>query len=513
MLFSSRTQHQLSLWLLTFSVFAFALITLSVAFLCFQFPFELEVRESTVWLHILAREAGIDIYDGSKVAFINMVYGPIEAIAKGAIHFLLPFLESFQVIRFFVPLLPLSFVFAAWGWRPKLMDAILVACPFYLLLTVTDPMATVIGRPDPTAFFFINLLLYFTAPRIVESWRVRKKSWLIIVGALGAVVFHTSWRFFPIAAFYISGSLVSYTLPERDSFDKKGLLKALTWLAGVFVAISFALVLYEFGFNFGEYYRRFFGIFTDESGWGAFPAERFQLVPNQLLNAGQIFIAGATVATVLTLWVNREKKRELAFWAIAVGLIWLLHAYSYYKNGVGGGVRYYYPVLILIWTMGMHLFTAVEVRLPQWRVIFCLLAWVGLPWEQIGDLTDRLWSDSPRANHLLQGLRRLPRDQVWSDCYHLFKTGYGGDVIDTPDIASRVAKTGYFGPAFSKTVKEHFESLATRHPRYILTGFIDPAETLKLAESKGYQKLFDAPDHNLGNGFRFPATLFKRKEN
>ena len=60
----------------------------------FSFPLELEIREGTGWIHALAKRADVDIYDSSRVTFVNMNHGPMDSITKGWIAALFPSLAS-----------------------------------------------------------------------------------------------------------------------------------------------------------------------------------------------------------------------------------------------------------------------------------------------------------------------------------------------------------------------------------------------------------------------------------
>src|SRR5881296_209271 len=102
---------RLTILVLTPFLVALSLFSSAVVFF---YPLEIETRESTIWLHVLAMKEGINIYDHSRVAFINISHGPLDALFKFAVASLLPFLESWQVTRFAVFLLPYLFLAIAW---------------------------------------------------------------------------------------------------------------------------------------------------------------------------------------------------------------------------------------------------------------------------------------------------------------------------------------------------------------------------------------------------------------
>ena len=63
----------------------------------FLYPLEMETREGTVWLHVLAMKTGINLYDHSKVAFVNMNHGPLEPILKTLVAFLFSDLRGWSL--------------------------------------------------------------------------------------------------------------------------------------------------------------------------------------------------------------------------------------------------------------------------------------------------------------------------------------------------------------------------------------------------------------------------------
>src|SRR4051794_5811052 len=83
-------------------LWALALVTLAIglgnATLSFVYPLELELREGTSWLHVLATNSGVDIYDHAKVAFINMAHGPLNPIIYSHVARWFPFLSSGMVL-------------------------------------------------------------------------------------------------------------------------------------------------------------------------------------------------------------------------------------------------------------------------------------------------------------------------------------------------------------------------------------------------------------------------------
>src|SRR5437764_5301558 len=79
-------------------------IFLTIGFLAsgvaFFYPLEIETRESTVWLCVLASQQRINIYDHSRVAFVNINHRLFDPLCKFAVPTMFPFLLFWQVSRF-----------------------------------------------------------------------------------------------------------------------------------------------------------------------------------------------------------------------------------------------------------------------------------------------------------------------------------------------------------------------------------------------------------------------------
>src|SRR5688500_18027342 len=134
--------------------FIFLIFALSVSAIAFLYPLEIETRESTVWLHVLALKHGINIYEHSQVAFINQNHGPFDPLFKLSIAALFPFLDSWQITRVSVLLLPYAFLLIAWKWISKqsrsLLDAVYLGSIGYLFLIVSAKEFIFVGRSDAT---------------------------------------------------------------------------------------------------------------------------------------------------------------------------------------------------------------------------------------------------------------------------------------------------------------------------------------------------------------------------
>src|SRR5205809_5897854 len=78
----------------------FLIISFLASGVAFFYPLEIETRESTVWLCVLASQQGINIYDHSRVAFVNMNHGPFDPLFKFEVETVFLFFEYWKVTRF-----------------------------------------------------------------------------------------------------------------------------------------------------------------------------------------------------------------------------------------------------------------------------------------------------------------------------------------------------------------------------------------------------------------------------
>ena len=179
----------------------FLLISFAASGLAFFYPLEIETRESTVWLCVLALRQGINIYDHSRVAFVNMNHGPFDPIFKFAVSTLLPFLESWQVTRFAVFLLPFVFLFVT----PRLigksagqsrLHALCLAGMGYLFLLLSAKDVILVGRSDATVAVLFLLLVYASIS-FSAATKSRAAVHGLICGVIATSVMLTNWRAVP----------------------------------------------------------------------------------------------------------------------------------------------------------------------------------------------------------------------------------------------------------------------------------------------------------------------------
>jgi hypothetical protein len=183
------------------AIFFFAV---HMVWLAFSNPLEIEVRESSSWLHVLAKRAGVDIYDTTRVAFVNMNHGPLDPILKTWISRAVPALPGHMVTRTFVLLMPVFFFAAAFVITRRHLSAALLAAGALFLLFSNVSTTAYVGRSDATAVCGL-IVCGLLAHRLLDS---RHRNWSnrryiatqIALGAVSAAVLLTNWRYTPVLA-------------------------------------------------------------------------------------------------------------------------------------------------------------------------------------------------------------------------------------------------------------------------------------------------------------------------
>src|SRR5919197_6763064 len=212
----------LSRYTVTVLTTIFCLFSLSASAIVFFYPLEIETRESTVWLYVLALRQGINIYDHSRVAFVNMNHGPFDPLLKFWIASLFPFLESWQVARFAVFLLPYVFLLVAWkligrSSREKFVHALYLGSIGYLFLLLAAKDWLFIGRSDASAAVFLLLLVYGSisfSPKTELTTALHG----FILGAIAISGMLTNWRTAPSVAAVVVFTLWVYRNVNRASW-------------------------------------------------------------------------------------------------------------------------------------------------------------------------------------------------------------------------------------------------------------------------------------------------------
>jgi hypothetical protein len=469
-------------------IFAFAL---RLAWLAFTIPLELEMREGSVWIHVLAKRAGIDLYDTARVAFVNMNHGPMDPILKTWISRCVPALPGYMVIRTFVLLTPIFLFVAAYKIsRGDVAVALLAAGTLFLFFCQLSVLMLV-GRSDPTAVCLLVICGTLAHQLIVtpqKSWSQRSYVLKQLgLGAASSAVFLTSSRYLPVAAALQLVVLVAqltepdghrqpttHSLPARLGAAARNLLSSTGLYVGGFLIVWGPMLLLEFHGDLQSYYRHFFGFFSVKSGWGTFPGPSFRLVPSEL-----VVTRRETVLVFLALiWIGlyrlRGKPARLIAWLVMLSATWISVAYGYFKNTGGGGLHYFVEFFAFAWIFILHAFCGRDRGGALTQLLLLAIVALALPWKGLVAQQETLRDLRTRGRTFRRQVAAVTKGQrVFGEETHLFKAAYDNEVIDTGDAAAVIAGSGYFGPAFGRTYQSYTQGLLANPPKFVMVGLLD----------------------------------------
>jgi hypothetical protein len=484
------------------SMFAFSVWLVWTAFMA---PLELEIREGTEWIYVLAKRAGIDIYDGGRVAFVNMNHGPMDAILKGWLSQAMPFLPGAMVLRIFVLLGPFFLLTAAYQIGRRNWTYALLAAAAFQLFEVSLTNMTLVGRSDATAICGLALCAVF-AHRLLQG-RQHRPAWRalldpLFLGVFSAVVFLACWRNAPILSVLIFMALLGGLIHGAGNR-----LRVFFVNLGLFV-IGFSLVwvptfVFELHGSLALYQKRFFGFFSSASGWGLFVRGAFSFLPRVLVDGRRPILLLILGLLLLAVFRVRRHWGELTAWLAMLAATWGAHAYIYYKNSGGGGLHYFLPFFFLAWVFMLHvlsrrgwsrrrpvLWARLCARLalrrgfrplglnlyarPVRQLVLIGLVAAVLPWRQLWDEGSNLMRVRRETLSFLQAVKaRADGEAIFGEDMHLYQNKYRGEVVDTGDTVSAIAATGYYGKALTRTFAEYRERLHSNPPGFVMAGLLN----------------------------------------
>jgi hypothetical protein len=500
-------------WLLGSAVVAVWAVGLANCWFALRDPLELEVREGTVWLHVLAQTDGVSLYDHSRVAFLNMNHGPVDPLFKAWLHRVAPILPAQVVTRAFVALLPLALAVLFWRACGRGLAAALWGGGLYLFLLGLGSAQFLIGRSDPTALVFLCALLG------VGEW-LRRREVTPIKAAIGGVAMGTlaiiaaliNWRYAP-AALGILG-VAGLDVFARATEGSRLRVTLAFASAAVFAAMlgwgSVFMVLFQG--NGPLYYRHFFGVFTRASGWGTQGRMPLELLPIELREGRSLLHAAIAVMVIVMLKTATPSVRRSAItWLIVIAGLWLAVDWGYGLNHGAGGLHYFAPCYVMIAFM-----LATRLDWKKWprtaAIALVVVCFAGLPWPGAVGQARQLATIATEARNFLTELRsRTAGTNVYSEDVHLFETAYSGQVVDVGDMVTRVAASGYMGEEFRTLVDHQAQTLRRAPPEFVVmasNSVISP--TLRDLLSKYYRaELQSAPLVLAQDGL--PLTLYRRQ--
>jgi hypothetical protein len=443
-------------------------------------PLELEIREGTGWLLVLARRAGVDIYDSTRVAFVNMNHGPMDPLLKGWLGEQLPMLRGHVVIRCFVFLMPFFFLGSAYYvCRRKWTDALLAAAALYLLLADLTLML-VVGRSDATLLCAVTVGFTLTHALLVNRHRnwtnVRYIVLQVLFGSCSAVMFLTTWRVVPTI-----GIMLLLTLAKQVAESSYRFWRSVLGAVGLFAA-GFALVwvpMFELELHgdFPLYFRHFFGFFSHDSGWGTFPGPSFRPFPVEIYQPRVGLLALMAGLVLAALYRLRRERAQLIVWLLALPIGWVVYSYAYYANQGGGGPHYYCAYFLTAWFLILHGLR----RRSRWRplgqiAIAGLLIWC-YPWDSVIKRGHQFVELRAQSTEFLKKVAaRTAGEPILGENSHLYKRKYQGEVVDCGDTVELINRSKYFGEDFTRTYERYLNELAVHPPRFVMVALFNPQD-------------------------------------
>ena len=496
----------------------FIVVSLLAATIAFVYPLEIETRESTVWLHVLALKHGINIYDHAQVAFINQNHGPLDSLFKVFVATLLPFLEPWQVARFSVFVLPCAFLLVAWKYSTEFKqtsrrDALYLGAIGYLFLVLSAKEFIFVGRSDATAALLLLPLTYLSVSVPSAAFR-NGILYGLVAGSLGMLVVLTNWRMVPVIGALLAFNL--WRIRHQGSSRIRFLPKYISGYLGAATAIFALVLIYSFDADFPRYYKHFFGIYTKASGHGHSTYEHasFLWFLGSLLRptASPDSLKGSPLlwAVAVYLLTMNKLSAENRAWFLLGSVVFASCTAAYYLNYYGGGQWYYMPFVIILWFfLCTHFPHLSEPRAAAMGIMTVGL--LGLNIQTVIAPTSWRVATFSQAHDFMADLRSLQRQHsVLSEDTYFYRTSYGGELIDMGDMVSRIRKKGYYyGDQFNRTVDRHFERLRKDPPEYIVTGVTESPELRRLIE-EDYILVARGPENFTANGLG-ESQLFRRK--
>jgi hypothetical protein len=497
----------------------FIIVSLLASGIAFIYPLEIETREATVWLHVLALKHGVNIYDHTQVAFINQNHGPFDPLFKLSIATFFPFLESWQIARFSVLALPYAFLLVAWRLLGKLsmrcrLDVLYLGAIGYLFLIISAKEFIFVGRSDATAALLLLPLTYFSVCAATLGSRTSARHGLVW-GSLGMLVILTNWRMLPVVLALLIFSV--WMLHYKNHATFRITAHYLAGCACASVAIFALLLFYSFDFDLSLYYKHFFGTYSQSSGHGhrtyAHASGIWFLGSLLQPTASPESLKGGPLLWALAVYslVPNKMSAENRAWFLLASVVFIGCTVAYYLNYYGGGQWYFIPFLIVLWFFLGANYTAMSAsRLAAVGTVMTVLLCINVRTV----IEPSLWRASTfsQAYDFMRELRSLQsKHRLLSEDTFFFRTSYQGERIDMGDMVARIRKSGdYYGDEFNRTVDRHFEGIRTDPPDYIVTGFTESPELRQLVKEK-YFLAARGPANFTANGFG-ESRLFKRKD-
>jgi hypothetical protein len=468
-------------------------ILLSPILIAFFYPIELEVRESTLWLHVLTMKANINIYDGKLVAYANQAHGVMDPIIKYLINLSLPFLRPWQVSRifwilsYFLIFLINYFVFKNLKKKNLLTISLVTSIVFYSLFFLFTK--TFQGRADITAFFFIILLSYLCIDR---DFLYKNKA--IIIAFLAAIILLTNWRFLILVA-----CIITYPLAiniGKIRFFEFYFFTRLVFLTFVFLSVPLFIFWIFFDFNLNTFMNYFIKFFYFEKH---FNLNHFILGFKNLLRVEKFLVL--IIFSILLFFILYKETKKKIFRKNKIKLIFfiaviLFSIIQYLYNYVGGGIYYFTPVIIFLWYLFIDFtkndtveFNNIKLKFISSSLLNIFIIVIIFSSVKNSILTSirlvKTFNEAEIANQYFSQL--FEKNLVLSESLHFFKKKYNNEQIDIGDLLSY--RAFQIGGDYQDTYKKHLSDISELQYNYIIHVFTDSSIIKDLFEKQLYHEI------------------------
>lgn len=436
------------------------------ALLAAQYPFELDAREGTNWLLGLARSSGQDLYDHSRVAFVNMNHGPLDPILKSWIHDLVPGAPGHLANRAFVLALPVAIaVLGVLLLRRRPWLGLLLSGALYCTLLGLGPDALLVGRADPLAMTLLTGQLIAG----VVAWRSgnRRAVHAVVIGVLAAATVMASWRFAPVTL----AAAAVWLFPAPTWPRARDVLRPALWSTTAAAATLLAVFLVELHGSTTLTYEHFVLFFRPESGWGATATKSLGAVLGDLWGV----VPGALVVAVVTtayasVTALRARSPMLVWLAAAVAALGVT-LYGLHRNSSGGGLIYVAPAFALLWFVLVAVLRDDRLAGGRSTVLVLVALLIAVPWRDVYRQGHALSRGMPAAQAAADRLAPLlEHRRVYTEDLHLFERRYTGQTVDMGDEVEVIALFGSYRRTFTATAARAFASLRAHPPEYVYDG-------------------------------------------
>jgi hypothetical protein len=296
----------------------------------------------------------------------------------------------------------------------------------------------------------------------------------LLFGASSAVVFLTSWRIVPtLATIYIV--VLAKQLAESTSGRLRCLIYSLALSITGFAVVWVPTFLFELHGNIRLYYQRFFGFFSQESGWGSFAGPKFRILPTELIRQRQGILLLLVALMLVALFRLRRERAQFVAWFLLLPLGWLAYSYGFYINQGGGGLQYFCAFFFSVWFLVLHALPPKSKWRPLAQLIVAGLVVVLLPWNELVDKRRELADLGTRSRTFLRDVSSRAGGQfVFGEDAHLFKSEYYDEVVDTGDTVDVIASSRYYGEDLTRSYLSYVNTLLSDPPPFIIAAMLDP---------------------------------------